>query len=75
MPIYEYRCENCGTKFEKLVRRTAETPEIGCPSCGDKRLKQEFSTFAAHANGKPADLPMCPSGGPCNPAKCGMNFN
>ena len=23
MPIYEYRCEDCGTKFEKLVRRSA----------------------------------------------------
>ena len=50
MPIYEYLCEECGTKFEKLVRRAADAPEIECPSCGQKRLKQEYSTFAAHAN-------------------------
>jgi len=79
MPIYEYLCEECGTKFEKLVRRAADAPEVECPSCGQKRLKQEYSTFAAHANGasKGADAPMCPStGGPCgNPGGCGMNFN
>jgi putative FmdB family regulatory protein len=76
MPIYEYRCEDCGTKFEKLVRRQADAPLVECPSCGQKHLKQEFSTFAAHANGgsKPADVPKCPSGGPCpNPGMCGLN--
>jgi putative FmdB family regulatory protein len=75
MPIFEYRCEKCGTKFEKLVRRTAEASELGCPSCGGTDLKQEFSTFAAHANGRAADVPMCPSGGPCNPSRCGMHSN
>jgi putative FmdB family regulatory protein len=79
MPIYEYLCEECGTKFEKLVRRAADASELQCPSCGRKRLKQEYSTFAAHANGagKSADPPTCPnSGAPCgNPGMCGMNFN
>jgi putative FmdB family regulatory protein len=78
MPIYEYSCEDCGTKFEKLVRRAADAPETECPSCGRKHLKQEFSTFAAHANGaaKQSEVPMCPSGGPCsNPGMCGMDFN
>ena len=79
MPIYEYLCEECGTKFEKLVRRAADAPDVECPSCGQKHLKQEYSTFAAHANGatKSSDVPMCPgSGGPCgNPGGCGMNFN
>ena len=49
MPIYEYKCDDCGTKFEKLVRRTGD--EVACPSCGQNHLKQEFSTFAAHAGG------------------------
>ncbi len=76
MPIFEYRCEDCGTKFEKLVRRAEDGPEVACPSCGEKRLKQEFSTFSAHANsGSKPEPRMCPSGGPCNPGSCGMNFN
>jgi putative FmdB family regulatory protein len=79
MPIYEYLCQDCGTKFEKLVRRVADAPETACPSCGQKHLKQEFSTFAAHAGNdapKSSGMPSCPSGGACsNPGMCGMNFN
>ena len=77
MPIYEFKCDSCGNKFEKLVRRTEEAVESGCPSCGQKHLKQEYSTFAAHANGSPkaADMPSCPSGQCSNPGMCGMNFN
>ncbi|MDE3157603.1 MAG: zinc ribbon domain-containing protein [Acidobacteriota bacterium] len=78
MPIYEYRCEDCGTKFEKLVRRAVDAPGIECPSCGQKHLKQELSTFAAHAsNGRStsADMPSCPSGQCSNPGLCGLNFN
>ena len=74
MPIYEYRCQDCGTRFEKLVRRSAEAAELVCPSCGEKHLQQELSTFAAHAAAPKQDAPMCPSGGPCrNPGMCGMN--
>jgi putative FmdB family regulatory protein len=74
MPIYEYRCEDCGTKFEKLVR-TSDVPKIECPSCGEKHLQQEFSTFAAHSGGgsKSQEMPSCPSGRCSNPGMCGMN--
>ncbi len=76
MPIYEYKCESCGTRFEKLVRRSVEADEFGCPSCGGKHLNQEFSTFAARANagnGGPAEAPSCPSGMCGNPGMCGRN--
>ena len=76
MPIFEYKCQDCGTKFEKLLRRSAEADELGCPSCGQKHLTQEFSTFAAHANGAAAhgsDAPVCPSGMCSNPGFCGRN--
>ncbi|HZT30496.1 MAG TPA: zinc ribbon domain-containing protein [Bryobacteraceae bacterium] len=77
MPIYEYRCEDCGSKFEKLVRRTADAGagELECPSCGQRHLRQELSVFAApsSANGKAAEAPVCPSGRCSNPAMCGMN--
>lgn len=76
MPIYEYKCDDCGTKFEKLMRRSEGTADLACPSCGQKHLQQELSVFAAHANGSPkSDAgPMCPSGGMCpTPGACGMN--
>ena len=74
MPIYEYSCEDCGTKFEKLVRRQGDG--VACPSCGQSHLKTELSTFAAHAgNGKKqsAEMPSCPGGMCRTPGLCGMN--
>ena len=75
MPIYEYRCQDCGTKFEKLVRRSTDAATLEGPSCGKQHLQQELSTFAAHANGAPKSesMPSCPSGRCMNPGMCGMN--
>ncbi len=32
MPLYEYECENCGTRFERLQSMQAE-PVRQCPEC------------------------------------------
>ncbi len=69
MPIYEYLCEDCGSKFEKLVRRSGDSVE--CPSCGKDHLKMELSTFAAHANGSPRQSEG-PMPGGCGSGMCGM---
>ncbi|MBN2799565.1 MAG: zinc ribbon domain-containing protein [Deltaproteobacteria bacterium] len=37
MPIYEYACESCGHRFERLVRHDALPPE--CPECGEPTRK------------------------------------
>jgi putative FmdB family regulatory protein len=73
MPIYEYKCDDCGSRFEKLVRRTSDAPGLECPSCGQKHLTQELSTFAAKVNSSKAEMPSCPSGRCSNPGMCGMN--
>jgi putative FmdB family regulatory protein len=73
MPIFEYRCDDCDTKFEKLVRRGDE--KVLCPQCGESHLTTQFSTFAARANGKSAEaaMPSC-AGGMCRtPDICGRN--
>lgn len=74
MPIFEYLCEDCGSKFEKLVRHNGDG--VQCPSCGQDHLKQEFSTFSAHAGGKKQAAPApggCPGGMCQTPGFCGMN--
>jgi putative FmdB family regulatory protein len=81
MPIYEYSCQSCGDKFEKLVRRTPEAMtavlESGCPSCGEKNLQQEYSTFAARATEGSSSAPQmgggCPAGMCGTPGMCGRN--
>ena len=86
MPIFEYRCSDCGNKFEKLVRRA--DADVECPSCPPvaakpkseptRKFEVQYSTFAAHANGSPkaaasAGMPAC-AGGMCpTPGMCGRN--
>lgn len=74
MPIFEYTCEDCGTAFEKLVRRSSENG-VACPSCGHDHVKQELSTFAARATGgeSAASMPSCPGGMCQTPGLCGRN--
>jgi putative FmdB family regulatory protein len=39
MPVYTYRCENCGVQFEKHQSFTDE-PLKTCPECRKKTLKK-----------------------------------
>jgi len=40
MPIYEFQCEECGTRFEELV---AVGIGAACPSCGAARARRLLS--------------------------------
>lgn len=41
MPIYTYRCENCGVQFE-IQQSFSEEPLTLCPECRRKALKKVF---------------------------------
>jgi len=70
MPIYEYLCAECRTKFEKLVLRNNSEP-VACPQCGRTATEQVFSTFAISGGhgqtsagaGERASCSATPSGG------------
>lgn len=42
MPVYTYRCENCGVQFERQQSYTDE-PLKTCPECRKKSLKKVIS--------------------------------
>ena len=42
MPIYTYRCENCGVQFEKTQKFT-DAPLVRCPECNKKTLRKVYS--------------------------------
>lgn len=79
MPIFEYHCQDCGSDFEKLVRKAGDA--VACPTCGDDKkanLEIRYSTFSARANGAPkaAAAPQsggCPAGMCGTPGLCGRN--
>jgi len=73
MPIFEYRCAECGHQFEMLVRGETHT---ACPECGATQTEKLFSVPAAHVPGT-GSLPVtssCPPSDapPCGPGCCRM---
>ena len=42
MPIYEYRCSDCGFQDEYL-QKVSEPPMALCPSCGHESLRKLLS--------------------------------
>jgi putative FmdB family regulatory protein len=50
MPIYEYRCEDCGHELEKL-QRMSDAPLTDCPACGKSALKRLVSAAGFRLKG------------------------
>ena len=50
MPLYEYRCENCGHQFEK-IQRFSDDPITVCPSCGSGPVVKLLSSPAIQFKG------------------------
>jgi putative FmdB family regulatory protein len=42
MPIYEYRCEDCGHELEAL-QKLSDAALTDCPECGKPALKKQVS--------------------------------
>jgi putative FmdB family regulatory protein len=42
MPIYEYRCKDCGKEYEEIVSVSA-TEAPPCPSCSSKNTEKKIS--------------------------------
>jgi len=64
MPIFEYRCEECGHKFEAILfgEQKAE-----CPKCHTAKLEKQLSAFAVSKSSAAA----APSAG-CGQSNCCM---
>jgi putative FmdB family regulatory protein len=60
MPIFEYKCRDCGTTFEKLVIPSAG--EVVCQDCASPRVEKLLSGFAVAG---PARLEPSAEPGPC----------
>lgn len=44
MPIYEYRCRECGEIFESFRAINASDEEVVCPRCGAKKPNRRLSS-------------------------------
>ena len=43
MPIYEYRCKDCNTCFEKIISSSAAAEKITCAKCKSQNVKKTIS--------------------------------
>ena len=50
MPIYEYRCQECGHELEALQKISAD-PLKDCPDCGAPALKKKISAVGFRLKG------------------------
>ncbi len=46
MPIYEFKCEECGKEFEKFVISYSQISSVKCPECGSEKVVKKVSACA-----------------------------
>jgi putative FmdB family regulatory protein len=66
MPIYEYRCNECGEEFEKFLRSMSASKDLCCPKCGSRSVAKAISLFGtAHSSsgGMSVGNSCAPTGG------------
>jgi putative FmdB family regulatory protein len=51
MPIYTYRCENCGVQFERQ-QKFEDAPLTWCPECNKKALRKVYLPVGIVFKGK-----------------------
>jgi putative FmdB family regulatory protein len=81
MPLFEYKCEDCDTKYEVLHKSSKTQDEVFCPNCKSKNSKKLISVFSAKNSSSTPDFGGCsdgscgmPSyGGGCQNGMCGFN--
>jgi putative FmdB family regulatory protein len=64
MPLFEFKCRDCGTTFEKIV--PLSTTPVACKKCESPKVEKLLSVFAV---GAPSHSAASLEPGPCG--SCG----
>jgi putative FmdB family regulatory protein len=70
MPIFEYQCRDCGTKFERIVG-SASAASVTCKQCDSSHVEKLLSTFAVSGSLKTSSSEPGPCGA-CGAPRRGM---
>ncbi len=79
MPLYEYKCKSCETRYQIFHKSISKEVNVECPECGSKDYNKLFSTFSASASVNASEAPACSSGNcpafgssPCQRGNCNL---
>ncbi|NLB34588.1 MAG: zinc ribbon domain-containing protein [Elusimicrobia bacterium] len=72
MPIFEYKCLNCGENFEILVIPGREEEEAVCPKCASENIEKKLPLLGNMRNSRQSKSFGCSqaSGGCDMPKRC-----
>ncbi len=70
MPIYEYVCDDCGERYERIV--LSQKQDVSCPSCASGRHTLQLSVFSAHGSSSGNGASLSRDAAPGGSCACGM---
>ena len=79
MPVFEYKCSSCNTKFEVLHKSSVNQDKVTCPDCNSKKITKLFSSFSpsvhSHSHESTCSQGNCnmPAGSCCGSGECSLN--
>jgi putative FmdB family regulatory protein len=74
MPIYEYVCDDCETRYERIVMSASQ--KIECPKCASKSHTLQLSVFSAGKSGNgtsSGEASASAAACGCTPQSCGCH--
>jgi putative FmdB family regulatory protein len=78
MPVYDYQCKECNSKYDVFHKGKEVKEDVVCPSCGSLRHKKLMSvpmvSMGTTSTGSDfSGAPSCDTGGCCGGGTCGLN--
>ncbi|MBF0110691.1 MAG: zinc ribbon domain-containing protein [Magnetococcales bacterium] len=73
MPLYDYKCDACHTRFEQEHSMTAPPVKV-CPHCGQEKVRKILSTGGVMSHGISRSPSGPPPSSPCGMGGCGTGM-
>ncbi len=59
MPVYSYKCKDCGKEFDILVGVGEGNEELKCEKCGSKDIERLLSIFGTGGSSSDSSSSVC----------------
>ena len=75
MPVYDYRCNACGSLYDVYHKTKEIAEDVLCPSCGSREYKKLMSIpgIAVSNSSRSESAGPCTMGDDCCGGACSMN--